>query len=462
MQRLPQRFRLKPLAAVAIALWALPTLASAQVFDQPDTNFQGGVYPSTPLIVPGSDVEFVGRGFTPGQTVVLSRGTTALNDTPYTADDEGNFNATITLPEDAVPGRHPLVMVAETPYAASIVELKISPEIALSGDDAFDVVDAALPAGLYQSAYSSESNALFVTRAVGRPPVTQSGLLKLDPDTLEVVAEATPEEVPGFDDERVFAVYGVGVDDTNGHVWVTNTRENTVAVYSQEDLSLVKQFEPGTVPHARDVIVDSQRGKVYASATGDNHLTVFDAATLEKTGEIEIDSDVRGEQFTPMSLTLDEASGRLFTVSIATPEAVVIDTESDSVEKIIPLTNASRASGVAFDAENNQLLIVSQGSDNLLYVDVDSGEIHHDVPVGAGPLNVAFDTETGLAYISNRASGTIAVLDRDGELVANLDGGTFPNHVHADGRGHVFAVNKARGEDDPEGDHVRRLQPVNP
>ncbi|MFG6667043.1 hypothetical protein ACGK9R_08025 [Halomonas sp. HNIBRBA4712] len=460
MQRLSQRFRLKPLAAIAVTLWSLPTLSMAQVFGPPATDFQGGVAPSTPLIQPGSDVEFVGRHFTPGQTVTLYRGTTALNDEPYTADDEGSFTATFTLPEDAVPGRHPLVILAENPYAASIVELKISPEIALAGEDVFDVVDAALPAGLYQSAYSDESNALFVTRAVGRPPVTQSGLLKLDPDTLDVVAEAAPEEVPGFDDARVFAVYGVGVDDANGHVWVTNTRENTVAVYDQADLSLVKQFEPGTVPHARDVIVDAQRGKVYASATGENTLSVFDATTLEKTGEIEIASEMRGEQFTPMSLALDEASGRLFTVSIATPEAVVIDTENDRVEKVIALSNASRASGVAFDAENDRLLVVSQGSDNLLYVDVESGEIVHDVPVGAGPLNVAFDAASGLAYVSNRASGTIAVLDRDGELVANLDGGNFPNHVHADGQGHVFAVNKARGEDDPEGDRIRRLQPA--
>lgn len=107
MQRLTHGYRLKPLAAVIIALCTLPSLASAQVFDQPDTNFQGSVYATTPLILPGSDVEFVGRNFTPGQTVALSRGNASLSDTPYTADNEGNFTATITLPEDAAPGRHP-------------------------------------------------------------------------------------------------------------------------------------------------------------------------------------------------------------------------------------------------------------------------------------------------------------------------------------------------------------------
>ncbi|WP_208596462.1 YncE family protein [Vreelandella zhanjiangensis] len=323
------------------------------------------------------------------------------------------------------------------------------------------MVDTALPAGLYQSAYSAKNSALFVTRAVGRPPVTQSELLKVDPDTLEVIARVTPHQVPDYDDERVFAAYGVGVDDANGNVWVTNTRENTVAVYRQDDLSLVKQFDAETVPHSRDVIIDSQRAKAYVSATGENYLSVFDASTLEPLGQIEISSSVRGEQFTPMSLALDEASGRLFTVSISTPEAVVIDTQNDSVEKVITLTNANRASGVAFDAQSEQLLVASQGSDNLLYVDIASGDIVHDVPVGAGPLNVAFEADSGLAYVSNRASGTLAILNREGELVANIDGGTYPNHVHADGQGHIFAVNKARGENDPRGDHVRRIQAIN-
>lgn len=461
MQRLSNGYRLKPLAAVIIALCTLPSVASAQVFDQPNTDFKGSVYATTPLILPGSDVEFVGRDFTPGQTVELSRGNTPLNDTAYIADDDGSFTATITLPEDAAPGRHPLVLIAENPYAASIVDLKISPPIALNGDDAFDVIDTALPAGLYQSAYSAKNSALFVTRAVGRPPVTQSELLKVDPDTLEVITRVTPHQVPDYDDERVFAAYGVGVDDANGNVWVTNTRENTVAVYRQDDLSLVKQFDAGTVPHSRDVIIDSQRGKAYVSATGENYLSVFDASTLEPLGQIEISSSVRGEQFTPMSLALDEASGRLFTVSISTPEAVVIDTQNDSVEKVITLTNANRASGVAFDAQSEQLLVASQGSDNLLYVDIASGDIVHDVPVGAGPLNVAFEADSGLAYVSNRASGTLAILNREGELVANIDGGTYPNHVHADGQGHIFAVNKARGENDSRGDHVRRIQAIN-
>lgn len=451
-------FRLAALAA-ALSAMAVSTAGAQQVFDRPDTAFEGTVRATSPLVLPGGEVELAGRGFKPGQSVTLSRGGAVLNQTPYVAGEDGSFTAKLQLPANAVPGRHPVVAVADNPDAALVFELKISPKIPLSGQDGFAIAGEKRGQGLYQSAYSAKNDVLFVTSAVGRPPVTQSELLKIDPKTLEILARTSPAKVPGRDDGRVYAVYGVGVDDANGNVWVTNTRDDTVAVYRQSDLSLLKQFDAGTVPHSRDVVVDQRRGKAYASATGENFISVFDARSLAFVKNIEIESTVRGEKFVPMSLELDEASGKLFTVSIGTPEAVVIDTAKDTVDNVFKLSNASSASGVAYDAANARLLVASQGSDNLLFVDVASGSTIFDVPVGAGPLNVAFDPVTKLAYVSNRASGTVTVVDGNGRIVGNLAGGTFPNHVHEDGKGSVFAINKARGEDDPEGDRITRIAP---
>ncbi|TGV62191.1 ATP-binding protein, partial [Mesorhizobium sp. M2D.F.Ca.ET.160.01.1.1] len=111
-----------------------------------------------------------------------------------------------------------------------------------SGQAQFATQSSKLVPGLYQSAYSAASNAVFVTSAVGRPPVTQSQLLKLDPTSLKVTQAITPAQVPGNTHGAVYAVYGVGVDDTHGNVWVTNTRQNSIAVYRQKDLALIHQF----------------------------------------------------------------------------------------------------------------------------------------------------------------------------------------------------------------------------
>lgn len=448
-------------AALALALSIATAPAIAQpVFDAPANGFRGQLSSRGENVVPGSNADISGRQFIPGQQVTLLRGATVLNPTPYIVDAEGKFKGTVAIPADAVPGQHPVVARASNPAAAAVLSLRVSPDLPLSGQQAFKQTSSKLVQGLYQSAYSAASNAVFVTAAVGRPPVTQSQLLKLDPKTLKVVAQVTPAAVPGGKGGAVFAVYGVGVDDANGNVWVTNTRQDSVAVYRQKDLSLVRQFEVGSVPHARDVVVDGRNGKVYASATGEDHLSVFDAKTLQPLPPITLASGMDDKTFTPMSLVLDEAGGKLFTVSVETPEAAVIDTASGKVEKVIDLGNAVSASGVAYDAKQGRLFVAAQGSDNLLIVDVVAGKVLHDVAVGAGALNVAFDPVARLAYVTSRGAGTVTVVNGEGAIVANLDGGTFPNHIREDGKGNVFAVNKSRDAQDPKGDRITRITPA--
>src|SRR5690606_5026626 len=130
---------------------------------------------------------------------------------------------------------------------AVILDLKISPDVPLSGEDKYTLTSKRLVQGLYQVAYSSKNDRLFVTTAIGRPPVKESSLLKVNPATLEVEASAEMALAKSRDDGHRLAVYGIGLDDANGNVWTTNTRDGAVAVYKQSDLSLVKQFDSGLV-----------------------------------------------------------------------------------------------------------------------------------------------------------------------------------------------------------------------
>lgn len=456
--------RLRP-ATLALALVA--GIAGAQAFGPLDTDFKGSVRATTQVVLPGTETGIEGSGFKPGQKVTLLRGESVLNAQPYVADAQGKFSGTLAIPADAASGIHPLVVRTSGPDAASIFELKVSRKLPLSGQEHFDVAGKKLSQGLYQVAYSAGSDAAFVTSAVGRPPVKQSELLKVDPRTLEIIARATPPAAPAPapragqppQEGGLYAVYGVGVDEANGNVWVTNTRQDTIAVYRQSDLSLVKQFPVGTVSHARDVQVDPKRGRAYVSATGEDFISVFDAKTLEKLPDIAIATTRREGTFVPTSLEIDADAGKLFTVGMSTGEVAIIDLASGKVDKVIPLANARSAIGVAWNPDAKRLLVVSQGSDNLLIVDPQTGKIEHDVYVGAGALNVSYDPSSKLAYVSNRGAGTVAVVDQDGKLVGNLDGGTFPNHVSKGPKGSMLAVNKSRGEDDPNGDRIIRISP---
>lgn len=442
--------------AFALSLGMSAVAMAASTFDQPDPDFKGRVMLTGAPAVAGSEAAVAGRGFKPGQEITLSSGGVVLNDKAYVADAEGGFQGKVAIPKDATVGLHPVVVEVAKPSAAVVFNLKVSPNLALSGQDAFTVTSGKAAQGVYQSSYSPKGDALYITTAVGRPPIKVSELLKVNAKTLAVDARITPAKVPGRDDDHVFAVYGVGVDDANGNVWTTNTRDNTVAVYKQSDLSLVKQFDAKQVNHARDVIVDEKAGKAYASATGTNVVAAFDSKKVDFLKNIEIASATR-EAFSAGSLDLDRAAHKLYVVSLSTNEVAIIDTKTDTVEKVFPLEGARSAIGIAFDPKTNRVFVAAQGSDNLLIADAATGKTLHNVPTGAGALNVAFDPVGRLAYVANRGAGTVTVVDPDGKVVANLDGGSLPNHVYADGKGNVYLVNKARGQDDATGDRISRI-----
>lgn len=310
----------------------------------------------------------------------------------------------------------------------------------------------ALDSGLYQTAYSETENAVFVTRSVGRPPVTESTLTKLDADSLEVVDNVDPA-VNDVETGARNAVYGVAVDEANGLVWTTNTRDNTVAVYDAETLELLKQYETGLVEHSRDVAVDQETGKAYVSlpTTEDGVLYEFDGTDLDAEPNV---IEVPGLANT-VSLDIDQATGALYTVDLGGPNAAKIDTRNGNEVTTYDLGDSvEAASGVTIDTENGNIWAIDQTTGSAVVVDEASGEIVTTFETGEGALNAKYDAASGLVYVSNRTAGTITVYDaatfeQVGDLPAgpNAELGQTPNHVSVDGKGNAFSVNKFAPEE---------------
>ncbi|QGU08308.1 hypothetical protein COCCU_12040 [Corynebacterium occultum] len=338
----------------------------------------------------------------------------------------------------------------------------------LRNENLFDIQRVSVPNGMYQTAINPETGKLFAAASVGRPPIKQSSLVKMDAETLEIEKEILPGAVEeGNEEKGVFGVYGIGLDNELGYVWVTNTRQNTVAVYKQDDLSLVKQFDAGIIDHTRDIIVDPQTNLVYVSSAARGNadsavIAVFDGNTLERKEDIVVSDDKHNVGVT-MSLDFNAATGELFTSSFANPLAAKIDVRDGNKVTIYELgDNAVTASGVAFDPKNRNLWVANQGTNNVVAVNVDSGELVADLPTGDGALNAEYDPTYGYIYVSNRGGGTTTVIDANTfEEVANLPAGTNANHVAVGPSGSVYMVNKAgnQGENDTKFDDLYRYTP---
>ncbi|WP_257202635.1 YncE family protein [Corynebacterium cystitidis] len=286
---------------------------------------------------------------------------------------------------------------------------------------------------------------MYVTRSVGRPPIKESTLYKLDADTLEIQAEATPEETD-YGRGGLWAVYGVGLDDERGLVWITNTRQNTIAVYDADTLELKKQWPADAVHHSRDVIVDQKTGKAYVSSPrcGSGLITVFDGNDLEAEPEKIIIDDF----IDTMSLDMNQDTGDLYTVSLV--EAKVAKIETRNGNKVTVWDNFDddqivRGSGIAYEAKRNRLHVSSQGSANNLVIDATTGKVVKDIPTGAGALNSECSPQDDVVYVTNFGGDTITVIDAETlEIIANLDGGgARVDHVSLGKDGAVYVVNKA-------------------
>ncbi|MFF3488556.1 YncE family protein [Streptomyces sp. NPDC002701] len=300
------------------------------------------------------------------------------------------------------------------------------------------VTTAKLTKGLYQTAYSERNNVLWVTAAVGRPPVTESHLLKVDPDTLAIEADVTPP-VTDTATGAVEAVYGVAVDDEHNTVWTTNTRNNTVAVYSQrtgEHLATLPD-----VAHAREIVVDERHDTVWASGFGDGTLVAFDSKSLKEKERITV------EEAGPTGLTVNDKTGALYAADLNNDRLIELKRGSQTPRFI---TVGDGPISVALSKNGQTAYTADQTSGTLSVVNLEKGVVTKSVATGAGALSVGTDERSGDVLVVNRTDANVSRVDpRKGVVEETVTTGANPNHVEiTDGTAYVVDKSGATQTED--------------
>lgn len=343
--------------------------------------------------------------------------------------------AMAAMPAGAVANPTPAVSatttVATTPSA--------TPSATALNTEAYQVTSTTVPDGNYQSVANSKGE-VFITASVGRPPIKESTLVKGHYDASgKFVIDKQITPAAAADGKGVNGVYGVAVDDANGYVWVSNTRQNTIAVYKQSDLSLVKQYPANAVTHARSMRVIGDSVYVTEAARGKGGgIKVFNAKQLD-AAPTTIDLP---EGAVPMDFDVDSTTGRLFTVDLNLNKAYVIDTKHSNQVTSYDLPGANGASGVAYDPASNRLFVANQSSNNAVVLDLSSGKVIADIPTGSQALGAVYSN--GYVYVGNRTAGTVSVINASTlKIEAILPAGTNPNHLSVNPDGSVNVLDKA-------------------
>ena len=309
--------------------------------------------------------------------------------------------------------------------------------------------------GQFQVGYSKKNHKLFVP-TVGARGNLASSLARVDADTLQTEAfDELPVEKNDKGQYGYTSAYGVTVDDVDGTVWVTNTTDNSVAVYDQQTLKLiwtnegVKEGDPNWIEHPRSVLVDHESGKAFV--TGRFFVSAIDLKT-KQVEKIQLEgAPDGGTRYISMNLFLD--GGKLYVPERTGGKLFVVDTKTFKVEKTIQTqgedsTVEVRPSDVAVDRSLGEIYVSSQGvkgvNSGISVYDLRTGEFKKFVKFGTQALALEHDEDRDLVYVTDFGTGKVAVFDgRADEVIGEVEmNGAAANDVTLLKDGSVLVLDK--------------------
>lgn len=194
------------------------------------------------------------------------------------------------------------------------------------------------------------------------------------------------------------------------------------------------------------VAVVSEFGRGFISDGGQGKVIVFDLKTLKVTGEAKADKDADSIIYDPFSKsvfvmngdphsctvidakngnvvgTIDLGGGPEFAVADGKgtvyvnledkSELVAIDSKSLTIKSRWPLAPAGAPTALAIDVQHHRLFSAGRDPQMLVVLDSDSGSVIQSFPISAGVDAAAYESETGLVFVSTR-EGIVHVFHED-------------------------------------------------
>lgn len=241
---------------------------------------------------------------------------------------------------------------------------------------------------------------------------------------------------------------GIAIDATTGHVYVTNSGDDTLAVIDHKSGSVLASLPTGHTPN--QVAVNVGTGRVYVSNFDDASVTIVDGramsvvATLPvgglglaldaKTGRV---FAAEGRRLAIIDGTADKvfdeidapsganlwgvvvANGLVYISDLFAPRLVVFDPARSVFVGEIAMDAPVRFA-LAASADGAKLYAASYQASaaRLSVVDAAARKVAWTVAVGPLPFGIALDPAKSVVYVTSFSSGQVTVIDSSSRSAA--------------------------------------------
>jgi YVTN family beta-propeller protein len=146
----------------------------------------------------------------------------------------------------------------------------------------------------------------------------------------------------------------------------------------------------------------------------------------------------------PLKLKVSDDGKSLFVTAHERDEFVIVDLESGKVKANIPVGRWPHS--IAIDSEN-RAYVSNHWSQNISVIDLQTEMVIDTYETGAGPSDLVIDNEGELLYVANSFGGNLSIIDLStGKEIKRIPTGNFPIGIDISPKGEKVFVTHRRSK----------------
>ena len=196
--------------------------------------------------------------------------------------------------------------------------------------------------------------------------------------------------------------HGVAVASEFGRGFISDGAQGKVIIFDLQTLKVTGEAKADR--DADCVIYDPFSKRVFVMDGDPHNSTVIDAKSGSVLGTIELGG---GPEF-----AVADGKGTVYVNLEDKSELVAIDSGSLKIKARWPLAPLGAPTAVAMDVQHHRLFSAGRNPQMMVVLDSDTGKVLQSFPITAGADATAYDSESGLIFVSTRA-GVVHVFHED-------------------------------------------------